>query len=518
MEKENVYVSDSMELLREWDFEKNTGLYYPDEIKLTDNVQPVNWKCSTCGFKWVTTAYSRYRNKTKCRKCSDKKRRLKIGINDLASQRPDLLEEWDYEKNMIYGTPEDITVGNTTVPINWKCSVCGHKWVAYVYTRAHLKTGCPECAKIRISEGNRIRNSRAERRLAQMYPEIAEEWHPTKNGNMDVDTVCYGSNKSIWWRCSICGDEYRDTIVARTCKQITGCPTCKKFLRASFSDQAIYYYIKNQFPETRNHYSELFDDNTELLAFIPELRIGVDYERGDWQRKAHTEKKIQKYNICKEHGITLITVVENCRDDSQDQPSCDYEIWRKDSTVTGLVSVLKAIFAILAPDSTMAFNVREDIKEIKRCYMSSIRERSLLATNPEFCDEWHPTKNRLLSPAMVSDKTEARVWWICRYCGHEYYESPLKRVSRTYDGCPVCSGKVAVPGVNDFASLHPVLALEWHPTLNERMSPYGILPTYNRKVWWKCSTCGDNYYCTPNKRVTKKQGCPQCSKKAKSKV
>ena len=35
--------------------------------------------------------------------------------------------------------------------------------------------------------------------LSNYAPEIAEQWHPTKNGSLTPDQVSYASNKKVWW-------------------------------------------------------------------------------------------------------------------------------------------------------------------------------------------------------------------------------------------------------------------------------------------------------------------------------
>jgi hypothetical protein len=37
--------------------------------------------------------------------------------------------------------------------------------------------------------------------LSVEYPEVAEEWHPTKNGAMTPDDVTIFSRQVVWWRC-----------------------------------------------------------------------------------------------------------------------------------------------------------------------------------------------------------------------------------------------------------------------------------------------------------------------------
>ena len=60
--------------------------------------------------------------------------------------------------------------------------------------------------------------------LINKFPHIAKEWHPTKNDNLTPSMFKPRSDHKVWWRCSICGNEYESTISHRTYG--TGCPKC----------------------------------------------------------------------------------------------------------------------------------------------------------------------------------------------------------------------------------------------------------------------------------------------------
>lgn len=62
--------------------------------------------------------------------------------------------------------------------------------------------------------------------LAELYPEIAKEWHTSKNDNVTPDKVKPGSDIKAWWTCSECGRDYECTIGHRTGKNGTGCQDC----------------------------------------------------------------------------------------------------------------------------------------------------------------------------------------------------------------------------------------------------------------------------------------------------
>ena len=54
-----------------------------------------------------------------------------------------------------------------------------------------------------------------EKSLAYLYPELAKEWHPTKNGELTPYDVTHGSNKKVWW-LGKCGHEWEQIVKSRT--------------------------------------------------------------------------------------------------------------------------------------------------------------------------------------------------------------------------------------------------------------------------------------------------------------
>jgi very-short-patch-repair endonuclease len=77
------------------------------------------------------------------------------------------------------------------------------------------------------------------------HPEIAVQWHPTKNGDLTPDKVMAGSNASVWWLCPNtcshgCLHEWQVRVNDRTNKN-TGCPQCCNFLQKICVHQSIAY-------------------------------------------------------------------------------------------------------------------------------------------------------------------------------------------------------------------------------------------------------------------------------------
>ncbi len=133
-----------------------------------------------------------------------------------------------------------------------------------------------------------------------------------------------------------------------------------------------------------------------------------------------------------------------------------------------------------------------------------------IENNSDLCEEWHPTKNQTLTPHDISAGSAKKVWWKCHKCGYEWQSTPVRR--RMGHGCSVCAGQAVLKGYNDFATIHPELVEEWHPTKNNGLTPYEITAKTGRKVWWRCSKCGNEWEAVVANR-SKGVGCPECGKK-----
>lgn len=133
--------------------------------------------------------------------------------------------------------------------------------------------------------------------------------------------------------------------------------------------------------------------------------------------------------------------------------------------------------------------------------------RSLVDISPELLEEWNKLKNGELTADNVSAGSHTKVWWKCKN-GHEWEASVSNRVKGR--NCPYCSNKMIISGYNDFATVYPELAKEWNYERNTHISPTNVAPSSNKKVWWKCKSCGHEWITSINNRI--KRGCPQCAK------
>jgi hypothetical protein len=136
-----------------------------------------------------------------------------------------LLKEWHPVRN---GELDPLRIAAASERIVWwRCSVgnCGREWRAMIGNRTrHGTVGCPRCAH-RLAGQRRARADR-ERSFGALYPHLLDEWHATKNRDVDPYSIKPGSERRLWWRCAYCGRDWQAPPTSRRPSVRGGCPTC----------------------------------------------------------------------------------------------------------------------------------------------------------------------------------------------------------------------------------------------------------------------------------------------------
>ena len=106
-------------------------------------------------------------------------------------------------------------------------------------------------------------------------------------------------------------------------------------------------------------------------------------------------------------------------------------------------------------------------------------------------------------PKTVSAGSNKKLEWVCKK-KHIWKVAVSNRTNQN-SGCPVCSGRKIVPGINDLKTLFPKLAQEangWDPTK--------VSPGSNKSFGWTCRR-GHKWNAIVISRTSQKTGCPICA-------
>lgn len=339
-------------LLLEWD-QKANGEMTPATVTHGSG-KMAWWRCSK-GHTWQAVINSRSSG-SGCPVCAGKT--VYNGDNDLMTELPELARQWHPTRNAPL-MPSQVTRGSHR-QVWWRCEK-GHEWRTSVKARAE-GNGCPVCAGRRLLSGDND--------LAAVYPDLAAQWHPVKNGALTPDMVLSSAMCRVWWRCEK-GHEWQARVRERS--RGTGCPVCSgQKVEAGVNDLASCYpEIAAQWHPVRNGKKKAHEAAVSSNSRVW-WQCGLGHE---WQA-----------NICSR---------------TMEQTGCPYCTNRK----------------VLA-----GFN-------------------DLATLEPEIARQWHPTLNGSLTPEQVTAGSGRKVWWSCPE-GHVWKTVVYARTREKRTGCPVCAGNV----------------------------------------------------------------------------
>lgn len=358
---------------------------------------------------------------------------------------------------------------------------------------------CPYCSGQKVSKENSF---------ATVSPELADQWHPTKNHNLSPNDVTARSPKKIWWLCKR-GHSFKSTVYNRAIG--TGCPYCSG--RTSDLEVRVYVEMKGIFGQVEWR-KKIF--GYECDVYLPEKKIGIEVDSYHWH-KDKTEHEILKNNKFEECGVKLFRI----RDARLSTLSeTDIFFSQTDHHFVIIERLLNSLSRLLGDEDrekVKTYLLKQQLqceieyKTILSYLPGPLPDQSLMVLEPTLAMAWNYIKNGPLTPEMFSVHSGKKVWWVCNE-GHEW-EAPINiRTGVNQAGCPYCSGRYATKERN-LAILNPDLAREWHPVKNGTLKPNDVTPRSHRVVWWLCKE-GHEWKAIINNRF-RGNGCPFCAGKIK---
>ena len=119
--------------------------------------------------------------------------------------------------------------------------------------------------------------------------------------------------------------------------------------------------------------------------------------------------------------------------------------------------------------------------------------------------------NGKLTPKAVLGGSSKKVWWRCRRDESHVWRTAVAKRTKVGTGCPYCARARATDEYS-LAALFPLLSRDWHPILNEALSPSDVTPGSHRNVWWRChEDASHEWEQSVRYRVKAPAYCPVCS-------
>ncbi|WP_235500927.1 zinc-ribbon domain-containing protein [Agreia sp. Leaf244] len=283
------------ELAAEWDAARNAPLS-PAQVTNGSGMK-VWWLCAARGHSWCGPINTRTAGS--CGICSGT--HVIAGLNDLASQRPDLLEEWDYNANGA-DTPDRVFV-NGSARRHWKCAKHDHRWITTVAMR-NEGSGCPYCSSHRVLAGFND--------FASARPSLVKEWDQAANGDLKPTQVTARSNKRIWWKCAA-GHQWQSTPSNRFIG--TGCTRCIG-AQTSLIEMSFFAAFQEQLGDLRNGARVLVKKRGQLRSMSLDIlgtshgqRFAIEYD-GEYYHRGKTDHDLAKTAALLDAGYAVVRIRE----------------------------------------------------------------------------------------------------------------------------------------------------------------------------------------------------------------
>ncbi len=206
-------------------------------------------------------------------------------------------------------------------------------------------------------------NNIIKRSALLQHPELEEEWDQEKNGAITLDMVSSGDSHKFWWKCKICGNEWRASIEKRSTG--SGCPKCARRIAA------------------RKTSMKAIEKNGSLAEKYPEIAAEWDYRKNEELTPntvaANSNKKV--WWICpKGHSFPA-----RVADRTVKASKCPYCSGKK----------------------------------------PILGETDLVTTHPELILDWDYEQND--APENYTAGSNKQVHWKCHICGREWQTSVYRR-------------------------------------------------------------------------------------------
>lgn len=218
--------------------------------------------------------------------------------------------------------------------------------------------------------------------MARLRPNLAAEWHPTKNGNLKPENILPQSSKKVWWQKEYVNKEtgeikilewqaiVRNRYYGDDCPYLTGHQVCKGF---------------NDLETTHPEVTKLWHPTKNKNLKATDVSFGSNIKV--WWLLIFTDPKTNKIF----HFEWERQICEQVKNNT-----CPY---------------------LLNQKIMIGFN-------------------DLASTNEKLSSQWHPTKNNI-NPTEIGEWSNKDVYWECPYC-HKDFHRKIIHMSSRQNRCPHC--------------------------------------------------------------------------------
>lgn len=512
------------ELAIEFDIEMNN--ITPDLISPKDT-KTYWWKCGNNHPSFPQSVEHRVNRKTVCPYCSGRK--VIAGKTDLETLYPEIASEWDYEKNA--GVNPDSISAYSYNSYYWICPK-GHSYKKKVIkrTKYHSTIDCPKCVK---AHSTSFPEQAIFYYAKKCFPDAINRYKDPFENGMELD---------VYIPMYRLGIEYDGAAFHNNEEQHNR--ERKKYLKCQELGISLV-----RIKETQDTWNDTSDEifyikkrlkDDELASFLSFLFSKIfAFSKYTFKSNDATESFLNHtygfptdFNISRDRAEILEYLIDVEHSFGKEYPELA-ENWSKEkngnltpymfTSGSNYQAYWKCASCGNTWKSTIASIVSRNAKTCRTCSMKAngktitnvktLKYGSLAERCEELLKQWDYEANGDLLPNQIPLNYSKKVAWKCDVCGYRWPSAPNARYrAGIISKCPHCIGRVAMAGVDDFATLYPDAAQYWDFEKNEDIRPSDIKPFSNTKYYFRCINCGKSYLTVPG-NIIKGHACSDCGHK-----
>ena len=441
--------------------------------------------------------------------------------------RPELLSLYDQQANAI--PPSEVPFSSVK-RYKFRCPVCGIHWEHAPNKLNRLKnqsynvikhrsetTCCPYCTGKRPSPYYN---------LSTAIPEAKEWWDPERNSTT-IDTILPSSHRAFYLKCPKCNYQLPKPVRIKDRHRVFLCPICGDGRNTVVTDANC---LKTTYPQIAVELDDARNDGitgSMILPSFPEKLWFICPNRYHYRARVSNRTYLDRgCPICKQQKRTSFPeqafrfYLQKCTSDIQ---SCQDDVYTKRNIDILLPSQKTAIeFNSLYYHTTVNKSHRASA-DLGKIYTLAqyYRVFVIVEEGAELPLYLHPLVHTISVPIFALNRK------ICLRYNDVILEllQSLFPNRDTYPNINIMRDQLSIlqqyihsSVKNSFETQYPLLAQDWHPTLNGHLTPNMFAPTVSYKFYWVCRSCGKPYQASMGNRIKiNPDTCPFCCRKSRYK-
>ncbi len=431
----------------------------------------IQCECNKCGYIWYVTPNGLLRGDG-CPSCyGNVKKTNSEFLKELSIIHPNCepLEEYKGGKK----------------PILIRCKSCGNEWRARPngLLRGH---GCPICSKKKMGEKATKTNDDFIAELSLINPNI-----------LPLDSYTKSSVK-IRCQCKICGYEWSaspNNLLYRK----TRCPCCCH-AQTSIVEQIMIGAFSLVLGEESVCSRDRKTIGKELDIMIPSLSLAIEFGAWYWHKNRLATDN-EKQRLCKENGIHLISILEDCPKVISKELVGDFRLHEAPLSNDKNYSAIKDLIKEICSEYSIPF---DSIDINWDSIVANAHNKAQKRSNEEFLEQLHKANPNVI---LLDQYTTSynRVHCKCMVCGTEW--NPVANSLLQGHACPKC-GRSRTGLKNRLTNAEFINRLS---EINPNVVPLEPYEIGTKKISFRCKVCGKTWKAMPQALLAGTR-CPKCGR------